>query len=93
VWRGPELAAQPSRWRHTLTPGELSELAAAAAACAGRDLATVTRADVPLTGALGARLAAVRRELLSGTGLFLLRGLPVQAWGVPRAAAAFWAIR
>ena len=34
----------------------------------------------------------MRRELLSGCGLFLLRGLPVEAWGVAKSAAAFWAL-
>ncbi len=92
VWRGPELAADPAAWSHALTPEELSDLAAAADACAGRELASITARDAPLRGALAARLAGVRRELLSGRGLFLLRGMPVADWGVARSAAAFWAL-
>jgi hypothetical protein len=61
-------------------------------ACAQLHTPPLTRHPRRAQGALGARLAAVRRELLAGSGLFLLRGLPVEAWGVPRAAAAFWAL-
>ena len=113
VWRGPELAAEPSRWRYTLNAAELDALGAAADAVAGRDLAGMTRADVALSvraprgppapcallraeprvqGELGARLDAVRAELLSGCGLALLRGLPVASWGAAKSAAAFWAL-
>ena len=49
VWRAAELAAEPSRWSYTLSAAELDALGAAADAVAGRDLATVTRADMPLT--------------------------------------------
>ena len=49
VWRGVELASDPARWSHTLSAAELDALGAAADAVAGRDLAGVTRADLPLT--------------------------------------------
>ena len=49
VWLGPELAADPARWCYTLTAAELDALGAAADAVAGRDLAGVTRADLPLS--------------------------------------------
>ena len=35
-------------------------------------------------------MRAVRSELLSGCGLYLLRGMPVESWGVATSAAAFW---
>ena len=34
----------------------------------------------------------MRRDLLSGLGFCLLRGLPVEAWGIARSAAAYWAL-
>jgi hypothetical protein len=92
VWQAAELAADPGRWSYTLDAAELDALSAAADTVAGSDLAGVTRDDMRLEGALGARLDAVRTELLSGCGLYLLRGLPVEAWGVAKSAAAFWAL-
>ena len=45
-------------------------------------------------GLLGAELEAlcgrVRESLFRGPGLFLLHGLPVDAWGATRSAVAYW---
>ena len=49
VWQAADLAADPSRWSYTLSGAELDALGAAADAVAGRDLAGVTRADLPLS--------------------------------------------
>ena len=70
--------------------------AAAAAADAVADpasdlsLVAVDAAAAALAPAVLARLRALRdAELLRGRGFFVLRGLPVAAWGDAKAAAAF----
>ena len=48
VWRASDLVADPERWSYTLSGAELDALGAAADAVADRNLAGVTRADMPL---------------------------------------------
>lgn len=93
AWYGPDMAARRDEWSHDWTAAEVAEIEAAAEpiAASGCDLLSIRRSDFPLP-AVGARLAAVRRYLLDGPGLSLLRGLPVEAWGLRKSAAAFWGI-
>lgn len=74
AWYGPELAGR-SDWKVELSPAELAELDSAvdAAIARGIDLVTMTEWDFPLP-LLGARLVALRREVLHGRGFVLLRG-------------------
>ena len=91
VWTGAEMARRTDwiwRWRSE----ELAELldVARTVLAAGQPLERVRLADVPLP-VTAPRLAAVARELESGSGLVTLRGLPED---VPAELlrAALWAI-
>ena len=70
---------------------DLAEIAAATAACAGRDIATITRDDFPLP-TFGPVLDRIRGELLNGRGFALLRGLPVDGRPIAESATAYWGI-
>lgn len=91
-WYGPDLAARGD-WIETLSPAELSEIAAAVEGARARhdDLLQLTQAGFPLPG-LAPRLAAIAREITDGRGFVLLRGLPVADWGRERAAWAYYGI-
>jgi hypothetical protein len=58
-------------------------------AAAAVPMAAIRREDVPL-GVLERQIAAWRRELESGRGFVLVRGLPVTRWGDERSALAYW---
>ena len=92
AWRGAEMADR-DEWIVRLAPGEIEELERAAAAVAARHLGldAVRREDFPLP-TLTARIAAWARELASGRGFLLVRGLPVTRWGEARAATIYWGI-
>ncbi|MDX2159028.1 MAG: TauD/TfdA family dioxygenase [Hyphomicrobiaceae bacterium] len=92
-WKGPELAAKPERWLHLLTPAEIAELSAVVARHGNRtdDLSHLTLADVAMP-ALAPTLARIRRELLEGSGVMLIRGFDVAGLSTREAATAFWAI-
>ncbi len=89
AWLGPEMAAR-SDWIETLDAAELAELEAASGSiCArGMDLALLQHemAQLPL---LQPRLQSILADVLEGRGFVLLRGLPVQRWGLAQSAAAF----
>ena len=93
AWRGADLRGREDAWTVTLARDELAELEAAMDRVEDRGLGmeTVTAADVPLPRLAG-RIAEWRREIESGRGFVLVRGLPVDRWGEARAALAFWAI-
>lgn len=89
AWRGPAMAAR-SDWVHPLDAEDIAELdgAVARAIAAGGDLVAMTAADVPLPR-LAPRLAAIRRALLHGRGVALLRGWPSAQRTLRQSATAF----
>jgi hypothetical protein len=80
-------------WLHTLSAGDIDEIAAAVRplVAADKDIASITKADFPLP-ALGPRLLAIRDEVVGGRGFVLMRGLPVERWSMREAATAYFGI-
>ena len=91
AWRGPAMLADASSWTHRLTAVEIAELDAALASArgAGLDVIDLTPETFPLP-TLSARLRALRDELVTGRGIHLFRGLPVQRWDSWQRCAAFY---
>lgn len=90
AWYGPAML-QDRSWLEHFTPAEISEIEAATRRIsAGPDaaVAQLTATDFPLP-TLAARLARLRDDVLNGRGFTLLRGLPVQRWGLRDSAIAF----
>ena len=90
AWRGRELLGRAD-WCSTFADTELNELEACVRAPNGASLDSLGRADLPLPG-LSSRLAEVQAALETGSGAVLLRGLPVDRWGVSMVTRAFWAL-
>jgi Taurine catabolism dioxygenase TauD, TfdA family len=90
AWRGAELAAAPQRWLHPLTGAELAALDAAATQLLAAGWPAVP-GEAVAAPAIGARIAALRDELLFGRGFTVLRGLPVDDDPV-RVAARLWVL-
>lgn len=92
AWRGDAMA-RTEEWIVRLTPAHVAEVDAALACvrAAGRDIASVRRDDFPLPS-LGPTLDGIRRELLTGRGFVLLRGLPVARYSLADAALAYWGL-
>ncbi|MFT5444905.1 MAG: hypothetical protein ACI9DC_000065 [Gammaproteobacteria bacterium] len=93
AWNPAQLAAQREHW--TWHPGReaIAEIEAAVAGCIAREwsILDITRADFPLPQ-FGKTLAAVRQQALWGTGVAVIRGLPIARWSVQEAAIAFWGL-
>jgi len=95
-WTAADLRDDTS-WIHVLAGRELAGLRAAARAAlarAGGDpagLVGISREDFDLD-AFAPALAAIRRNLQDGTGLALIRGLPVAEMDQAEVAALFWGI-
>jgi hypothetical protein len=77
VWHGRDMA-KSRRWIRALAPDALAEIDAALRAVRRRGLAwhAIARADFPLPR-MQALIADIRDELENGSGMVLLRGLPV----------------
>jgi len=90
AWRGEEMARRRD-WIVELTPQEIQELdgAADAVRVRGLSLAAMRRDDFPLA-TLASRITAWGRELTTGRGFLLVRGLPVDAWGEERSSIVYW---
>lgn len=92
VWRSDELAWR-SDWRHELSLGEVAELAEAVQRVSDRglELESITREDFPLP-TLGPRLARAQHDLEKGSGLFHLRGWPVEHSSREANERLFWGL-
>ncbi|HPU52908.1 MAG TPA: TauD/TfdA family dioxygenase, partial [Burkholderiaceae bacterium] len=92
AWYGPAMAARTD-WIHTFTASQLAELDALVrkADASGKDLLALHRDDFPLPGLQDCLLEA-RRELLSGRGFALFRGIPVDRYSTRQSAIAYWAL-
>ena len=92
VWHGRELAGSTD-WIRRLSAGAVDEIDAAlrGVQARGRDWRDITRWDFPLPG-LSAELGLVNRDLESGRGLVLLRGLPVTRYSDEELRAIWWGL-
>ncbi|MET0592783.1 MAG: TauD/TfdA family dioxygenase [Polyangiaceae bacterium] len=92
AWRSAELASETT-WIHELTTDDVTELETAATEATrdGRLLVEIERAHFTLPR-LERKLDDIRRELLTGRGFVLLRGLPLDRYPLERAATIFWGI-
>jgi len=91
AWFGPDMAACSDEWLLHFSAAELAEIAAATERYGDADIASMGREDFPLPS-LAPRLKAILAELLDGRGFVLLRGLPVQRWGLRQSAVAFYGL-
>jgi hypothetical protein len=89
AWCGPDMVRRPD-WIEHLSAAELAETESAAKRLAELepDWSAVDRDDFPLPR-LAERLSHILNHVLEGRGFALLRGLPVQQWGLRLSAVAF----
>ena len=89
AWYGPDLARDKS-WELRLSTAEIAEIDAAIAAFrnSGVPMQDISEQSFPLP-TLGRRLESLLRELLEGRGFFMLRGLPVERYGLENSAIAY----
>lgn len=90
AWRGPEVVRDDS-WIERLDDSEIGEIKLAVGAVRGRELGAIRREDFSLP-TLSARIRGWSEELRSGRGFLLIRGLPVEHWGVEDSQRAYWGI-
>lgn len=93
AWKGDELAATPTLWRHHLTAENITELESAAAhfLSLGRDIGEITAEAFPLAE-FAAHLNALAEKLIKGIGFEVLTGLPVERYDRATAATIFCGI-
>jgi Taurine catabolism dioxygenase TauD, TfdA family len=92
AWHGSELE-RSTEWIETISPEEVAEVEAAmrGVKTRGLELHEVRRADFPLPK-LSQRLARIAKELESGRGMVLLRGLPVEKYSDPETRFIVWGV-
>ena len=92
AWKGSELAHRED-WRETLTDADIAEIdqAVAAAKRTGKPMGALTKEDFPLP-TLSKKIDRWRREVSSGRGFQVLRGVPVTRWSHADAEIFFWCL-
>lgn len=92
AWRGDDLRAAGD-WRQTFSDAQIAELEAAIAHArgTGKPLQELSAGDFPLP-TLQVDIEQWRQQLQHGRGFVLLRGLPVERWGVADTELLFWCL-
>jgi hypothetical protein len=92
AWRAADFSS-PEQWTWRLPPAAISELEAALDKIrgTGRPVWTLTLDDYPAPS-LAAGAVSLRRELESGRGFVVIRGLPVDRYSGDEAAILYWGI-
>lgn len=90
AWRGEDLVRRPE-WAETLSQRELSKVEAGLARLRteGRELRSLRAEDLPLPRS---RIAGWRETLSTGTGVVILRGLPMERWSQEDCARFFFCL-
>lgn len=90
LWTTEYFTANRHEWTHDLSADEIAELGAAADAyiSSGQPLEGLTKEafSLPL---LTPVMKRIRDDLLEGRGFTLMRGVPVNEWGVHKSAVAY----
>lgn len=91
-WKGPELASS-GEWIYRLTDSDIAELEGALqnVKSRGLDIPAIGKQDFPLP-TLSKKLAAISRELQSGRGFILMRGIPVDRYSQEDSRILYWGI-
>jgi hypothetical protein len=89
-WRSDQLG---DSYVFPLTDAHVDEIDAALVHAEARcdDVLDITRESFPLP-TLGAELTRVTHDLVSGRGVVLIRGVPVERYGKQRASSIYWGI-
>lgn len=92
AWYGAKLAGS-DEWIYRLTAADIAEIEAAMAGVRqrGLEIGQVRRQDFPLP-ALGSALTEIQNQVVNGRGFVLIKGLPVERYGIDEAALAYWGI-
>lgn len=93
AWRGEDLRNAEDEWLVVLTQDDLDELSAAVDKLIERgvSLAEISAESLPWP-LLGPKLHVWREEVKIGRGFLVLRGLPIEDWGLEKSRMVFWGI-
>ena len=93
AWLGADTACNPDAWFYQLTVEDVRDLESAAThfQSLGIDVGEISRETFPLA-TFGAHIAGLKQTLLSGVGLEVLRGLPIENYSQAFCATIFCGI-
>ena len=92
AWRRDDFAS-PDAWTYWFPPTVLAELDSAMrrVLAARREISTLSTADFPAP-AFAADAAALRKEVESGRGFVVMRGLPIDRYTEEEVAIIYWGV-
>ena len=93
AWLGSDMVRNPDAWLYQLTVEDVRDLESAAThfQSLGIDVGEISRETFPLA-TFGAHIAGLKQTLLSGVGLEVLRGLPIENYSQAFCATIFCGI-
>ena len=93
AWLGADMACNPDAWFYQLTVEDVRDLESAAThfQSLGIDVGEISRETFPLA-TFGVHIAGLKQTLLSGVGLEVLRGLPIENYSQAFCATIFCGI-
>jgi len=93
VWDAADYRHSPEKWVHRWTDEEIAEIERATDGfrAAGHGITDIKKELFPLPN-VGPWLETVKDDIQNGKGFILLKGFPVQRWGLDKSAVAYMGI-
>lgn len=90
VWKAEDYQHNAEKWVHHFSDQEKAELSKAADEfiASGTPLTGMTKDNFPLE-TLGRLMTEIREDVINGKGFILMKGFPVNEWGVDKSAVAY----
>jgi hypothetical protein len=92
-WRGPDMHRTPEAWTVTLSPPEIVEIERATekVTSSGQDMSEISQDSFELP-TVSAKIQGWRAQIATGLGFILVKGLPVEEWGLEKSTLAYWGL-
>jgi len=90
AWKATDANIKDESWKTCVTEEQIAEFDAALKATAGKDVHDIVKEDLPAMPLVAKALKGVQDDLEEGRGFAMLRGLPVQRWGMDQTTRGLW---
>ena len=93
AWLGKTMLEHPERWLYTLSTQDIADIESAADhfQSLGSDVGEITKETFPLK-TFGQHVDQLKSKILTGVGVEVIRGLPIQQYSQKYAASIFCGI-
>eukprot|EP00931_Biecheleriopsis_adriatica_P029483 TRINITY_DN1749_c0_g1_i3.p1 TRINITY_DN1749_c0_g1~~TRINITY_DN1749_c0_g1_i3.p1 ORF type:complete len:712 (-),score=148.01 TRINITY_DN1749_c0_g1_i3:40-2118(-) len=90
AWKATDESIKNESWKTWVTEEQIAEFDAALKATAEKEVHDIVKEDLPPMPGVAQAMKVIQSDLEEGRGFAMLRGLPVQRWGMEQTTRGLW---